>query len=620
MERQLLRSWCDGLLRYQIAGTGNPRLDGGILCPACMRVHGRSGDAVLPLITQWATSGAVRYLHAAERLFAWSETMLRPDGSYNNDTNSNWNGITVFAANQLGEILLHFGTRLPPADYAAFSHRFAVSANYLLQNIEQIGGNINYPVTCAYTMALAARLLPDKAEAFAAKGRALAAVALAHLTQDGLLYGEGHPTEAVTPKGCRPVDIGYNVEESLPALALYAELAGDAKVLAATLAAARAHLQFMLPDGGWNNSFGSRSYKWSYWGSRTSDGCAAGFAVLAKHDPLFGEAILRNLALLGRCTQDGLLYGGPHFAAAGEPPCIHHTICHAKGLAALVLQGWQPPEHRLALPAENAAGAQYFPTIDTWLLAAGGWQATVTGYDYQYLAGGHPTGGALSLLWNRQWGPVLFGGMDPYRQNEPNNMQMPRYQFGICPTPRLVHKGCCSSNDVTARLTAGEEPAGADPAGEKRTGGEAYTVWAEATGTLYRSEDRSEGQNAGQSDAPQTAGTYHLRYTAGAAGGFTLTARAAEPGAVLLLPIVSPTGDAFTLTEGKATFRRGKLTLCACATGGNFALPAEYRLPGGHPRRLFSPVGGLQAVVLELALPPVPEAAVTVTFTISAGE
>lgn len=239
MIKPLLKSWCEALLKYQITNTGNPRLDGGILCPACMRVHGRSGDAILPLVTMYAETKEARWLTAAEKLFDWSENMLRPDGSYNNDTNSNWNGITVFATIQLGETLLHFGPLLPKATLSKWQARFQSSSAYLLKNIEHIGGNINYPVTCSYAMALAARLLPTPAP-YAEKGRALAARACAHITADGLLYGEGHPTEAVTPKGCRPVDIGYNVEESLPALALYAELSGDTAVQDAVLRTARA--------------------------------------------------------------------------------------------------------------------------------------------------------------------------------------------------------------------------------------------------------------------------------------------------------------------------------------------------------------------------------------------
>ena len=115
MHKALLRRWCDAMLKYQLHDTGDTRLDGGLLCPACMRVHGRSADAILPLVTQWQTDGDERCLHAAEKLFAWSANMRRPDGSMNNDTNSNWNGITVFYANALGETLLWYGDKLPAA-------------------------------------------------------------------------------------------------------------------------------------------------------------------------------------------------------------------------------------------------------------------------------------------------------------------------------------------------------------------------------------------------------------------------------------------------------------------------------------------------------------------------
>ena len=37
MHKALLRRWCDAMLKYQLHDTGDTRLDGGLLCPACMR-------------------------------------------------------------------------------------------------------------------------------------------------------------------------------------------------------------------------------------------------------------------------------------------------------------------------------------------------------------------------------------------------------------------------------------------------------------------------------------------------------------------------------------------------------------------------------------------------------
>ncbi len=568
MHKALLRRWCDAMLKYQLYDTGDTRLDGGLLCPACMRVHGRSADAILPLVTQWQTDGDERCLHAAEKLFTWSANMRRPDGSMNNDTNSNWNGITVFYANALGETLLWYGDKLPAADRDAWTARFAEMAEYLCQNIERIGGNVNYPITCAYTMALAARLLGE--EPFAAKAKRLADFAVTHITEDGLLYGEGHPMTAVTPKSCRPVDLGYNAEESLPALILYAELTGDEDVGRAVLRTAREHLNFMLPDGGWDNGFGSRSYKWSWWGSRTSDGCLAGFAALSRHDPVFAAAVQKNLELLNRCTHDGLLYGGPMYITAGEPACIHHTFCHAKSVAALVHDGWQSPAALPKLPSETAAGTRYYPTIDTVRIAQGNWRATVTGYDYEYLPGGHPTGGMVSLLWHAARGPVLAGSMDPYRQNEPNNMQMPRWQFDICTTSRIElrrdGKIYCSSNDLTAALTVGEN--------ETSAGGRLRTA------------------------AQDAAGRYDFAVSV-MPGKVIVTGQSGDADARFILPVISPEGETVAWQDAN-TVRIGSGPAALTVQADRpLTLPPEYGTPVRF-RRLFNPVGGFQSVVLTL--------------------
>lgn len=580
MHKALLRRWCDAMLKYQLHDTGDTRLDGGLLCPGCMRVHGRSADAILPLVTQWQTDGDERCLHAAEKLFAWSANMCRPDGSMNNDTNSNWNGITVFYATALGETLLWYGDQLPAADSDAWTARFAEMAEYLCQNIEKIGGNVNYPITCAYTMALAARLLGG--ERFAAKAKKLADFAVAHITSDGLLYGEGHPMTAVTPKHCRPVDLGYNAEESLPALILYAELTGDAAVGRAALHTAQKHLDFMLPDGGWDNSFGSRSYKWSWWGSRTSDGCLAGFAALSRHDPVFATAVQKNLELLNRCTRDGLLYGGPMFATAGEPACIHHTFCHAKAVAALVHDGWQFPAVLPKLPSETAVGTRYYPAIDTARIAQGGWRATVTGYDYEYLPGGHPTGGMVSLLWHTARGPVLAGSMDPYRQNEPNNMQMPYYQFDICTTPRIElrrdDRTYCSSNDLTAALTVGEN--------ETSAGGRLRTP------------------------AQDAAGRYEFAVSV-TPDKVILTGLCEEEGARFILPAISQEGESVVWQDANTVRIGSGAAALTVQADRPLTLPPQYGTTARF-RRLFNPVGGFQSVVLSLPA----EHAFTVTLKI----
>lgn len=451
---KLLKEWCDALIKLQITEISRKEVYGGIMCPSCARIHGRSGDAVYPMMFMADKTGEEKYLECARKLFLWSENMAKEDGSYYNDTNSDWRGITVFAAIQLGEALHYHGHLLDEGTKELWLNRFKISLEYLYHNIEKIGGNINYPVTCSAAMALGAVILGRKD--YEEKARKLARGATHYFTEDLLLFGEGKPNDGITSKGCFAVDLGYNVEESLPGLVTYALLLKDEAVLEAAIKSMEKHTLFMLPDGAWDNSWGTRNNKWTYWGSRTSDGCHAGYGLLADKNPLFAEVVYRNTLLLKACTKDGLLYGGPMYVEALEPPCVHHTICHAKALA-VMLEHEINPEGGCILPRDHEEqNLTYFPSVHVGLIAKGGFRGTISDYDFEYSVEGHGTGGVITMLWHREAGPLLAGTMTKYSLVEPNNMQLPKVTADICLTPRIESKaeGICyrSINDKSAQV------------------------------------------------------------------------------------------------------------------------------------------------------------------------
>lgn len=242
-------------------------------------------------------------------------------------------------------------------------------------------------------------------------------------------------------RGCWPVDLGYNVEESLPNLILYGLTTGDEEVLDIVTESLRQHLNFMLPDGGWDNSWGSRNYKWTYWGSRTSDGCQPAYLLLADRDSRFAEAAYRNTKLLKECTNDGILYGGPHYFSHGELPCLHHTICHAKALAAVL--NHKPildmENIKRVLPRDKAEGVKYFREIDTWLVSIGTWRATITASDIDCSTGKHASGGALTVLYHQEIGPVILASLNKYKLVEQNNMQRHRDRLDMPLTPHIKY-------------------------------------------------------------------------------------------------------------------------------------------------------------------------------------
>lgn len=426
MEREgcfdLLKSWCDGLIRYQIREPKDPRFYGGFFCPACKMIHGRSSDAVYPLMCTADFTGQKKYQDAAEDVFEWGSNMVCDDGSFYNDAQSEWNGITVFGVISLCEALKYHGHLLDSDTRKKWERRMEMGAEWIEKTITaDYKTNINYHASAAAALALIGSYLHR--ETFLKQAKILADHCEMHLLESGLFYGEGQPAEYVTKRGCRPVDIGYNAEESIPSLVLYARTVQNDVLLRRLKEILRKQLYFMLPDGGWDNSFGTRNYKWTYWGSRTSDGCQAAYGIWGEEEPVFHEAAVRNLMLYKQCSQEGLLYGGPHYAAHGEEPCIHHTFCHAKVLASMLDCGKWSSRNEL-IPSEQAAPLMFYPEIDTWKISKGGFLGTVTGYDFEYMKGGHASGGTLTMLWHKTAGPIIMASMTDYWLKEPHNMQL----------------------------------------------------------------------------------------------------------------------------------------------------------------------------------------------------
>lgn len=597
---ELLRTWCDGLLAHQVTGIADAALRGGLLCPACGLIHGRCGDAVYPLLREARTTGEAKYVRAAELVHDWSERQVsRPDGSWVNDlTLSTWQGITVFHAIALAEALHHHGSLLDTKTRAQWMERLARAAKFLDGFITIETGNINYPVTASYCFALCGQVLGEPR--YGERGRVLAHAGIEHFTANHFLAGEGHPLDGVSRKGCRPVDLGYNVEESLPALALYSQLTGDETVRDATVAALKTHMEFMLPDGAWDNSWGTRNYKWSWWGSRTSDGCQPAFVLMAEHDERFAEVARRNLALMAACTHDGLLYGGPDYLAHGDLPCIHHTFTHAKALATVLDRGSKVSadalnpagavEVRPMLLRDAAYGLKHFDEIGTWLASVGPWRATVTDYDWEYVeqvqsgggkgGGGHATGGAMSLLYHQTLGPVLTASMTEYQMIEISNQQTFRSGPHMALTPRIECRTGSGAAQAFTSLSDLEAVVKASEAGA--------AVELDASGRL---------QTAGHEPMAGAGGTYRLRYRI-SEKAVEVSAQADGTGGALrfIMPVIARSDERVTAVNAvsvRVAKAKGSLLVTADTAFG--AIPEE---------RTFNLVPGFECVPLEIAMEP----------------
>ena len=561
------------------------------MCPSCGRIHGRCADAMYPFLCLASRTGDQSWIAAATELFEWTESVVsQDDGSLLNDIDSTWRGITVFYALQLADCLSLHGDLLSHETVCQWERRLYKAALFVEGDNELHVNNVNYSIAAACALYAAGTYLGIGR--FVKMGLAAMSLVLDYFTSSGLLFGEGVPRNRVSSKGCRPIDIGYNVEESLPLLAEYAYRTNSQELADQVRKSFRSHLLFMFGDGGWDNSFGTRNFKWTYWGSRTTDGCIPGLLLLSRGDDDLALAARKNLTLLQKCTYHGLLAGGPAYVAANQPICVHHTFEHAKALAKVLDYELEEKlvdrQDARRLPRMEHQGIIYIPEAESHVMTLGSYTATVCHGDWEYLKGGNTSGGSLGTLFHEDAGMILCSSVGEYILKEHNNMQVPYKIVHECLTPRIE---------------------------------------AEAQGSLYSSIYENEAhvsisnggiiakgflKDSNHVCCPSTCSTYEYRYEVNDSS-FRIHARF-ERG-VLVIPVVCWPEDEIDVTPHRETSgfsfemrRRG-------LRGRNVRI--EVKICGQVPmspklKKVFNLVPGFQAIQID-ALPVGGEASVVIS-------
>lgn len=447
----LMKQWCDALLSHTIR-TDSPYTDGALICPACHVLHGRVADLCLPLTLLWAEEDDRRYLEAADRLIDWSEYNLpNPDGLWRNDALNKWYGTSAFSAMSIGEALLHLGKRLPEQIRDKWTAIFVRMMDAVERLDEKKGFSPVSNYYCGFAASLALAWTLTGEERYLRKADYWAEAVCSRFDADGLLYGEG-PAEAAED-GSHTVDMGYALEESLPLLLRYASLTGKRETFLRDRM--RDHLAFLLPDGAMDNSFGTRHNKWTYWGSRTSDGLIEGLA-LVMDEPICADAAERVLGIYERCTHNGLL-AMPMAHEVGEPTCLHHAFPHAKALALFICcapDGLQPS--RTLLACEEKYGVRPYQNGRLLLVSHGEFRATFSASAATYLPEFTANyGGSMNLLYHDRYGILCAATSAEYRPTEPLNQQLLRHTDSYpCMTAQFVVDGVQACRDKRVSLSA----------------------------------------------------------------------------------------------------------------------------------------------------------------------
>ena len=193
----------------------------------------------------------------------------------------------------LGETLHRFSDVLDKETFDKWDAIFRERAAAAIGFCEDVHPHINYNAGAAAMFAFAYNYTGE--QKFLDQALKQEQFCRAHFDEQGLFFGEGKPLDGTTQKGCHFIDMGYNLEESIPLLVLHALWMNDDEKIKFYTDRAIDHLGFLLPDGAIDNSWGTRQNKWTYWGSRTSDGMHEGFVHIAKNNPVIAKAVRRNI-------------------------------------------------------------------------------------------------------------------------------------------------------------------------------------------------------------------------------------------------------------------------------------------------------------------------------------
>ncbi|MBR5473092.1 MAG: hypothetical protein IKU82_03795, partial [Clostridia bacterium] len=247
-----------------------------------------------------------------------------------------------------------------------------------------------------------------------------------------------------------------------------------------------------------------------------------------------------NIELLERCTVDGRLYGGLMYHAADEPACIHHAFDKVKSLAILYLEMGDEFETCLdaKLPRE-IEGVKSYQNGYLYTVTKGDFTATVNACDTHIYPACETGGGAISMLYHKNYGAVMAATMYRFVTTEPMNMQIQRHVDNeICNTARLG----ISDTDKTVEL---------------KQDGYTITATSEKSGFEIKYDFCDDAINIS-----------------------ILSKEDSE----YILPIVSKSSDSVDLAENEVIFK-DMLSVC---------FNSEYTIDPADEKRHFHPVGGFQ--------------------------
>jgi hypothetical protein len=429
----VLNALSDQLVSTQITDPGDPDF-GALVSPSANPQanprHSRSAEAVYPLAVAFKHSGDEHYKTAAIHLGNWLIGLQQDDGAWGENwpNHDGWNGTTADQLISLAGALELLGDKLSADERKAWDKSISMAADFSVGRFAPGRSNINYIPTAAVGLVLAHRAVESPKTAWLEKAESLMSHITSQINEDNFIVGEG--------KG---VDLGYNIAQSIGFIAWYGILQDSPETVELAVSLLKTHQYFMYPNGAIDNSWGTRSFKWTLEsGTKTAPGVHFTFGLLADQDPSLHRGAQLALDWLEHHALDAAnrVTYGPHayLHANSNPPSNYPTFARAQSIATAVEYG--PAASELApIPAERKNWVQFFPTIKTAVLRTEKVMATLSAYENnrRYPLETTVRGGSATVVWFDGYGPDGFlqvSSQTQYRRIE--NKHMPD---GIDPLP-----------------------------------------------------------------------------------------------------------------------------------------------------------------------------------------
>lgn len=438
----LLYKLCDKLITTQITNPADTNA-GALISPNTnpdkTPVHTRAAEAVFPLSVAYKHSQNIKYLESAVRLGNWLIRNQKFDGSWK-ETPWRWKGTTADQCLAMADAYSILKNQLSLGDQVKWEKTIQKAADWISNDLHYgfcplICAPVNYKTIRTIALQAAYEVLPLKKTAWIRKARKLALQVLAKINDDNFLSGEGKYGEGV--------DLGYNISHSLGNMAYYALRVSDIDLRKRIAELMDVHLKFVYPNGSIDNSWGTRSFKWTYeGGTKTAHSAIYSLALLKDLDPRFHTAELLCLDYLAnRAFQDGWITSGPSASKHDStfPPSNYLTVARLCAMATAIEYG-PNVSHMPGIPAQQKNWIHFFPSVNVAVVRTNNIMATVSAHGQikTYGRDSVPKGGSITNLWFDGFGELGYlqtSSQTRYIRHE--TMHMPIEDNLLPLTPRI---------------------------------------------------------------------------------------------------------------------------------------------------------------------------------------